>query len=126
MISSVAYAEDEMLSEAKTARPFALPIRKLLAGPYARPEKRSAHAIDDTARRGRRREDVLGRDEVARVLALELALGRTDDAHVAVATLPPTDRVAFLEVRAQHAAWWSRLWLSHRRSQRLARPLNDS
>jgi hypothetical protein len=64
-------------------------------------EKRSPDAVDKTARRGRRCQHSLGGDEVARVPAFELAFGGTDDPDVAVAALPATDRMTFLEVRAE-------------------------
>jgi len=42
---------------------------------------------------------LFGRDEVARVLALELPLSRPYDADVAIAALATADGLPFLEVR---------------------------
>src|SRR5204862_704519 len=63
------------------------------------PEEHSADAVDEPAGDGPGCENLFGRDEVARVLALEFSLGGPHDADIAIAALAATDSTALLEVR---------------------------
>jgi hypothetical protein len=70
--------------------------------------------VDESAGRGRGREDLFGRDKVARVPALELPLGGPDDAHVAIAALAATYRMTFLEIwTSELGAGWSWFRFAH-------------
>ena len=89
MISSVAYADEEMLSEAKMASPLRMPTRSSASSSDAmrRPTRRGAGCRGLRAERAGGFEDLLGGDQVPAATLPELASEGPDDLDVSGARL---------------------------------------
>ena len=99
----------------KDGEPLGLtdPFLKLVRGRDALPEQDAAYDVGQPAGPRRGREDLFGRNEVSRVLALELALERSNDPHVAVAVAATSHGMPLLEVGARGLLRAVGIWLAH-------------